>query len=284
MLAFWMLNRSNSMNFVVVVISIAFFQKLSGLRYPSQTHLNNHVCLKASLAPFSDTIRLIAQNLFLPVSEKNLEKVSQELAQESRQNNLINAYFLKINQRSILSQLLRNDRTNYLNVVSTYGALISRTNLPNRQDVPILKVPNPRIMDSEGIIHDCALPNITYSESLLDKVLLSIFRQFVREEISFKSSTKGIKGLLEEGRHFMLSEEGTPENQHAFVRTVLERLLTPFMPPLYRLFMAGIIPSRERKDPHWLVNAAEWLYENSPEPIKKYVTPGACFKYTSKIL
>ena len=63
----------------------------------------------------------------------------------------------------------------------------------------------------------------------------------------------GIKGLLEEGRYYMLSPKGTSTNQHTFVRTVLGRLLTPVLPPFYRIFMAGIIPCKANNDPDWLV-------------------------------
>ena len=52
----------------------------------------------------------------------------------------------------------------------------------------------------------------------------------------------------------MLSDEGTQENQHKMVRTVLAGLLTPFLPPFYRIFMAGIVPCEDNGDPEWLVN------------------------------
>jgi hypothetical protein len=35
------------------------------------------------------------------------------------------------------------------------------------------------------------------------------------------------------------------EQQHAFVKNTLRSLMTPFLPPFYRLFMAGLVPSGE---------------------------------------
>jgi beta-carotene isomerase len=93
---------------------------------------------------------------------------------------------------------------------------------------------------SDDLIQDCNLANTTYTESPLDIILLGIFRGLVQKEISFKSEVSGIRGLLEEGKHYYMSEAGAvTENQHAFVRRTLGALLTPFLPPFYRIFMAG---------------------------------------------
>ena len=35
--------------------------------------------------------------------------------------------------------------------------------------------------------------------------------------------------------------------------------MTPVLPPFYRIFMGGIVPSRERGDPAWLVDGAQRL-------------------------
>jgi hypothetical protein len=51
----------------------------------------------------------------------------------------------------------------------------------------------------------------------------------------------------------MLSKEGTETNQHIFVKNTLSGLMTPFLPPFYRIFMSGIVPSFENGDPEWLV-------------------------------
>lgn len=85
----------------------------------------------------------------------------------------------------------------------------------------------------------------------------------------------GVSGLLEEGRYYYLSGQGTPENQHKFVRTVLGKLLTPVLPPFYRIFMAGIVPTLANDDPEWLVNATNWLRAQLPDSIQNhYFVPG----------
>jgi len=128
-----------------------------------------------------------------------------------------------------------------------YHTGLPRHELPNVQDVD-----STSDIVENNVLNDCALPVKIFDESLLDKVLLKIFRSIVQRQIDFKSSTKGIKGLLEEGRYYMLSTDGrNVTNQHLFVKKTLEILLTPIMPPFYRLFMSGIVPSIENNDPQW---------------------------------
>lgn len=157
--------------------------------------------------------------------------------------------------------MLKKDRNEYLETVRFLGPRIPRNDLPNLQDVPYfdyqpltapysIPIPvkedddNDVIMNSDEIlIKDCSLPNTTFSESPLDILLLGIFRNLVQKEVLYKSELPGIKGLLEEGKFYYISELGAiTENQHAFVRRTLGALLTPFLPPFYRIFMAGIIP------------------------------------------
>jgi hypothetical protein len=164
--------------------------------------------------------------------------------------------------------------------VSFLGARIPRIDLPNVQDIPLLNEQSLSASDliSSQIIDylpDCSLPNITFSESPLDVLLLSIFRGIVQKETGWKSGIKGIKGLLEEGKHFMLSINGTAENQHQFVRNTLSQLMTPFLPPFYRIFMSGIIPSEQKNDPNWLLDFFNSLREILPDGIRKYVSPGS---------
>ena len=172
------------------------------------------------------------------------------------------AGLLKFRRSQLLGDLLKTNRTAYISTVSFLGSRIPRAELPNLQEVPLGGSStsgdnNPEVgaavlvVDSD-LTPDCIVPNVTFDDSILDRALLSIFRSIVQKEVGFKSDTRGIRGLLEEGRHYMLSPEGTPENQHVFVRRALAALLTPVMPPFYRLFMAGIVPSRERGDPQWL--------------------------------
>jgi hypothetical protein len=77
----------------------------------------------------------------------------------------------------------------------------------------------------------------------LDKLLLEIFRKLVEKNTGGVQSEKpGIEGLLEQGRTFMLKPGQTPEAQHKMVYDTLGGLMTPALPPFYRIFMSGIIP------------------------------------------
>ena len=87
-------------------------------------------------------------------------------------------------------------------------------------------------------------------------------------------------GLLEEGRFYMRSEAGQENNcmnQHTFVKNVLQELMTPILPPFYRLFMAGMIPSKEKNDPEFLVNLTNNLLNLIPDEwttLKRKLQPG----------
>ena len=126
---------------------------------------------------------------------------------------------------SLLEMLLRFDYPSYLRACTTLGGLIPRRELPNVQDVPLpasMRVERkaPQQVDARLIsrpdsaaaadapllelIPDCALPNVTFSESPLDQALLWIFRALVQKETGFASAKPGILGLLEEGREYML--------------------------------------------------------------------------------
>ena len=126
---------------------------------------------------------------------------------------------------------------------------LSRRDLPNVQDID-----STLDIIENNVLNDCALPLKQFEESILDKILLGIFRSIVHSQIGFKSPTSGIKGLLEEGRYYMLSEDGrNTTNQHIFVKNALGALLTPIMPPFYRFFMSGFVPSIENNDPKWYI-------------------------------
>ena len=60
-----------------------------------------------------------------------------------------------------------------------------------------------------SLTEDCTLTNATYSDSTVDKAFMGIFRNLVQQESGWASPLPGIKGLLDEGRHYMLSERGT---------------------------------------------------------------------------
>jgi hypothetical protein len=187
----------------------------------------------------------------------------------------LDMWLIRSRRSFALASMLSENRDNYIKTVSFFGSRIPRNELPNVQNVPYPNYPSSSSLNPEGnFVNDCQLSNKVFRESLLDKVLLSIFRGIVRKEINWKSNTRGIKGLLEEGRHYMLSEEGTPANQHRFVKNSLAGLLTPVMPPFYRLFMSGIIPSKDNKDPEWLVSTFDSIRSSMPEGIQKRIQPG----------
>lgn len=179
---------------------------------------------------------------------------------------------LTLKRRNVLSNILKESRDDYIKVASFLSNRIPRDELPNLQDIPPPIAPLEAA--STDLTPDCALPNVTYSDSVLDDVLLGVFRSLVQDEIKYSSPQRGIKGLLEEGRHYMLSEEGTPDNQHSFVRRVLAGLMTPFLPPFYRIFMAGIIPATENNDPEWLVKASRWVVQQLPEYMQEEFPEG----------
>ena len=95
------------------------------------------------------------------------------------------------------------------------------------------------------LVQDCDLEDMKYKESLLDKVLLFIFRKLVVEHSDGVgiSDKDGIEGLLEQGRRYMLKPNQTPQAQHTMVKNTLGGLMTPVLPPFYRIFMTGIVPS-----------------------------------------
>jgi len=95
-------------------------------------------------------------------------------------------------------------------------------------------------------VADCELADMRYQDSWLDKILLKIFRDLVEKNTGGVASSKpGIEGLLEQGRTFMLQTDQTPEAQHKMVQDTLGGLMTPVLPPFYRIFMAGIVPDAE---------------------------------------
>ena len=70
----------------------------------------------------------------------------------------------------------------------------------------------------DELVPDCTVQNVTFAPSPLDDVLLWVFRRKVQEEISpIRSPTKGILGLLDEARMYMLSAEGYGTIQSRFL-------------------------------------------------------------------
>jgi hypothetical protein len=214
---------------------------------------------------WTDTLALAAELWALPATAVSVVQLCDRIDAATPGTRAMG--LLRLRRQTVLTAMLQANRATYLDTVNFLGARVPRDDLPNWQDVPYFGGgPAPAAAATAtamgDLIGDCTLPNVTYSESPLDKVLLFIFRDLVRKEIQWRSETPGIRGLLEEGRHYMLSPAGAvTENQHAFVRRTLGALLTPVLPPFYRVFMAGIVPSEARGDPKWLADGAAYVIE-----------------------
>lgn len=187
-------------------------------------------------------------------------------------------------RRRMLVKMLKKDRNLYLTTVEFMINRIPRHELPNLQNVPLPKSErNVTIAgDDEALVEDCSLQKVGYQDSPFDKFMLRTFRRLVQKEIEFSSSKPGISGLLEEGRYFKLSAKGQENdsiNQHRYVKNVLSQLMTPILPPLFRIFMAGLIPSEQRGDPKWLVDGCQQIVSKIPDswPIKAELYLGKQF-------
>lgn len=208
---------------------------------------------------WSSTASLIANLFKLPATPLSIVELCDRIDTASLKSR--ESVLLGLRRQALLATMLKKDRNEYLETVKFLGPRIPRNDLPNLQDVPYFNhqpltapysIPIPNLIEDDNdviinsdeiLIKDCSLPNTTFSESPLDILLLGIFRDLVQKEVLYKSELPGIKGLLEEGKYYYMSELGSvTENQHAFVRRTLGALLTPFLPPFYRIFMAGIIP------------------------------------------
>jgi hypothetical protein len=189
------------------------------------------------------------------VIPEEIVKVCDELDEIRLDDNLFTSKPLQLRRRALefirymmLAKLMRKDYDAYVATASFLSpSRIPRVQLPNVQDVPLNKnadVPAPLTSeDGLALVPDCRLQDMTYQESLLDKTLLKIFRNLVEKNTGgIRSDKEGIVGLLEQGRNFMLQENQTAEAQHTMVRETLKGLMTPVLPPFYRIFMSGIVP------------------------------------------
>lgn len=234
-------------------------------------------------ASVQTTFNLVSQFGFLDATAENIVKISDAIDQSKESGDRVNAGLLRLRRKIMLSDILRSDRNAYLSTAQFMLNRIPREDFPNLQNLPVISKfavsQSSFAVGEEALIDNCELPNMEYNESPLDKLLLGIFRGLVQKEIGYKSGLSGIKGLLDEGRYYKLSEEGQAndsKNQHKFVKNVLGGLLTPFLPPFYRIFMAGIIPCKENGDPDWLVSATNSVLEAIPTDwsVKQQLVPG----------
>ena len=145
-----------------------------------------------------------------------------------------------------LTKLMKKDYSAYVTTAEFLSpSRIDRLALPNVQDVPYNKIMPSMASnsDSDALVEDCTLEDKKFNDSILDQILLKIFRNLVTKNTNGLTSTKpGIDGLLDQGRTFMLQPNQTAEAQHKMVSDTLGGLMTPVLPPFYRIFMAGIVP------------------------------------------
>lgn len=154
---------------------------------------------------------------------------------------------LELGRYHSLVKLMKKDYDSY---VATSAFLspsrIDRNDLPNVQDVPyndIMPSMAPANDSKDALVEDCTLEGKKFNDSILDQILLKIFRNLVSKNTGGVSSSKqGIDGLLDQGRNFMLQPNQTAEAQHKMVSDTLGGLMTPVLPPFYRIFMSGIVP------------------------------------------
>ena len=181
-----------------------------------------------------------------------------KLCYETKQGELFMEKFgvhekaLRLARRNMLAKLMREDYEGYVATAEFLSpGRIPRSELPNVQGIGItngdLQVQATRLLDEDtglDLVADCELEDMKFNDSLLDKILLKIFRELVvKESNSVAVSDKaGIDGLLEQGRKYMLMPDQTAEAQHQMVYNVLKGLMTPVLPPFYRIFMSGIVP------------------------------------------
>ena len=166
----------------------------------------------------------------------------------------------------LLVKLLSSDYDAYIKTAEFLSpSRIDRGDLPNVQDVAYVETlastgdgttttttSSTAVTGDDGqqLVADCELQDLSYNDSPLDKLLLSIFRKLVTENTGgVTSDIPGIKGLLAQGRQYMTKE--LPEGvtyadhttaQHTMVKNTLAGLMTPVLPPFYRIFMSGIVP------------------------------------------
>eukprot|EP00960_Hanusia_phi_P035338 751643-Hanusia_phi.AAC.1 len=144
-------------------------------------------------------------------TERNEEsKILKLTAEIEAQGGRDQARGLVNERRKLLHQLIQHDYTAYVRAATALGGLVDRNDLPNVQDIPYegrtRKQPQSRALDRAAydaeLFPSCSLPNVTYTESLLDKALLSIFRKLVEKETGFQSEKEvrgGISDVQREG-------------------------------------------------------------------------------------
>jgi len=251
--------------------SLHFDQRCSTTRRSSQATDNQSIdwdSIKSQVIEEAKEIyecsKLTVEPYFQPdnsVTAQDIVQLCDELDQEATMMNtsdLVSRKRLQLRRRALetrryelLAKLMRQDNDAYVATASFLSpSRIPRDQLPNVQDVPLPKTtkqtPKEMLTDETGLplVADCELEDMAYKDSPLDKLLLDIFRKLVTQNTGGVTSEKpGILGLVEQGRTFMIQPGQTPEAQHKMVSDTLGGLMTPVLPPFYRIFMSGMVPT-----------------------------------------
>mmetsp|Transcript_24293 Transcript_24293/g.50399 ORF Transcript_24293/g.50399 Transcript_24293/m.50399 type:complete len:478 (+) Transcript_24293:204-1637(+) len=170
----------------------------------------------------------------------------------------------ELGRYQLLVKLMEQDYDAYVATAAFLSpSRIDRKDLPNVQDVPFVpsSSDDPLSYDNnynynnnynknnpqydqygQPLVADCALPPLPFDDSPLDKLLLFLFRRLVAQNTGgVQNDIPGIQGLVAQAKTFMLQPYQTAEAQHLMVKQTLGGLMTPVLPPVYRLFMSGIV-------------------------------------------
>jgi hypothetical protein len=244
-------------------ISITNESNAAVITNPSPSLEGNPVVVRllAELQEVGDSISISYNYLSQPIQDVSPEDIVKicdaidaqlQVVERKDEQLIMDTIGLKIKALELgryhsLVKLMKKDYDSY---VATSAFLspsrIDRGDLPNLQDVPFNDImPSIALKDdvTDELVEDCTLEELQFNDSILDKVLLYIFRNLVEKNTGgVSSSKKGIDGLLDQGRTFMLQSNQTAEAQHKMVSDTLGGLMTAVLPPFYRIFMSGIVP------------------------------------------
>lgn len=193
----------------------------------------------------SHCLGLAIKPLLLPDDQVTVDMILQTCDELETSNTEMQTTALEFQRYELLAKLQRKNYTEYVATASFLSpSRIPRSELPNIQDVPYDATYEANSLQEDGLelVADCELEDIEFQESLLDNLLMYVFRRKVRTNTGgVWNDKKGNDGLLDQARTFMLQEGQTSEAQVKMVRDTLFQLMGPIV-PIYRFFMSGIVP------------------------------------------
>lgn len=167
-----------------------------------------------------------------------------------------------------LNRLLREDYDTYVTTATFLSNKIPRESFPNIQDIPHPQRQQDDIAETKELdylgrelVADCTVPDTPVGENPVEAAILELTRNIYSEKTGIsRDSGKGIIGLINEMQAFMLSPKGVdPKVQQERLVQTLYVLMTPILPPFYRLFMGWKVPSTAAGDPEWLIKLGQRL-------------------------